>query len=716
MKLNNYKGKRSHDIEFSSYYQTFQKKEGDCVMRKKTILALFALLILVGAFLAVSTLLRETVIDVSSNRSNKNFTENINLSVSILSNASQGGAISNVTFTWTLRRNSSIMLNNTIQNSSAGQTHFETNPFDTTQLPDGTYLVNVTVYNFSTEGNTTSALANEPWSTNLTIDNNAPNVSLDSTHSGTVFRPGVNDNTSSLKPAFLNATVTDTEVGASRLRNVSFSFSNASGVGFNLTLNFGTNRSTNNTWNVTYNLSLLRAGIQEVTVFAFDFAGKLNSTQSVTFTVNTPQNVTWITSNGSNFTASESLATFNITTTNNSFAPIYNVIFVFDNATGNGFNLSQPTGIFDTRLGVVSGDRLYYNVSYNVSKLVEGVHTVRVYTNDTMGNYNNTEIISFTVDKSAPSLSFSCSPSSPKVGDTVDCTCTASDGISGVKSGPVFQGDTDNVQSGLADSTGTKTTSTCSATDHAGNTRTATGSYTVSEAETAGTGSSGSGGGSSTGSAGDFSKRTWTSVNKGETAEVKVENGAIGVTSVKFAVKETAYGLWLSVTKKNSFPTTVKAFTKKTYRRLDISKGANLKEDNIEGATVSFKVEKSWLTSNGLNAGKIALFRYHNNKWVQLPTKVGEDDGTYVHFEATTPGFSYFVIGESEAPVASETGGAAEAGSGAVPGSEDTGAVEAPTGEGSEVSEGGSALIWLVPVIIAALALILWLVFQHRKR
>ena len=103
--------------------------------------------------------------------------------------------------------------------------------------------------------------------------------------------------------------------------------------------------------------------------------------------------------------------------------------------------------------------------------------------------------------------------------------------------------------------------------------------------------------------------------------------------------------------KVTEFPSTVSAFSGDVYRKLQITEN-NVKKVLDGTVTIDFKVENSWLTENGLSKTRVALFRNVVGVWTQLETVVGEDDGTYTHFTAETPGFSYFVIGETQSPVA----------------------------------------------------------------
>jgi len=127
-------------------------------------------------------------------------------------------------------------------------------------------------------------------------------------------------------------------------------------------------------------------------------------------------------------------------------------------------------------------------------------------------------------------------------------------------------------------------------------------------------------------------------------------------------------------------------------------------------------VEKSWLTENSLTKNDVALFHY-DNEWSKLTTIVGEDDGTYVHYTASTPGFSYFVIGTmAGAEVSAETVTEVETGV------ESTAEIvpEAETGAeaGAELSEeAGKSKAWLwVTLIILAVAVTFGIVYGLKKK
>jgi len=403
-----------------------------------------------------------------------------------------------------------------------------------------------------------------------------------------------------------------------------------------------------------------------------------------------------------NFTTSGNNVSLQITATNitaggdPSGTAIDRVTIEIQNLTYGYFNLTADPYSFSAKAEV-------WNLSFNQSNYTkdDGNYSFTVYVNDTAGNENTTTGW-FIIDNNGPSVSVSCSPASPAVGDTILCTCTATDTVSGVQT-KTFTGTAPS-----SSAAGSFTTSSCTAIDYARNSASATGSYTVSTAGSGG-GSGGSGGGTSSSVQGQLEKKTWSSILAGEKATVAVKNGVLGVTSIEFVVQKTTYGATLSVKKVDSLPSTVEAFAQKAYKTLQITE-TNVEKALSGPAVISFKVEKKWLADNNLAASQVAMHHFKDGQWAELTTTAGQDDGTYVHFTAETLGFSYFVIGQKEgaAPVPAAAGTAA-------PAEQPTDVTEPSAPE--EVSEpsSSSTAVWVV-VGLVLLALVAWAVVSMKKR
>ncbi|MBI2581711.1 PGF-pre-PGF domain-containing protein, partial [Candidatus Woesearchaeota archaeon] len=430
-----------------------------------------------------------------------------------------------------------------------------------------------------------------------------------------------------------------------------------------------------------------------------------------------------------NFTTGSPNITVNISVKNNTLlgpeqkfsAGLFNVTLIFDNATGNDFKISTKSANISSLKSTQNGNisavyadptgAVYFWTSISPDSLAEGLHTVTVYANHTTNNitvgYNNTQSITFRVDRTDPVVTVSCGGPYAE-GATVTCTCTATDGNSGVRT-KGFNGGSSTTETFAASVT--KTSSVCTAIDYANNEVTGTGTYSLSSSSGGGSGGGGSGGGVSSGVTGQFEKKVWSSINAGETASVPVKNGVVGVTEVSFSVPETVHGAWVEVRKKEALPSSVASFEGDVYRNLEIAKGPALKDELIKEATVKFKVEKAWLAEKQLPKESVALHHYADGAWKQLPTQVGEDDGTYVHYTASTPGFSYFVIGEKMTTAASAAETEAAPAAEAAPATE-----EAPAAEEAPAMEKKGPSTGLILALVAAVVVIAAVVAYLRRR
>ncbi|WP_449405441.1 PKD domain-containing protein [Methanosarcina lacustris] len=75
-----------------------------------------------------------------------------------------------------------------------------------------------------------------------------------------------------------------------------------------------------------------------------------------------------------------------------------------------------------------------------------------------------------------------------------------------------------------------------------------------------------------------------------------------------------------------------------------VGNGGYATQNNIENPVLCFKVEKSWLQNKSIDQASIALNRYEDKAWVQLPVTLSKEDDTYLYFTARVPGFSSFAI------------------------------------------------------------------------
>jgi len=453
--------------------------------------------------------------------------------------------------------------------------------------------------------------------------------------------------------------------------------------------------AVNRSYNFTFNGSNygLLDGNMTATLFINDTAGNLNQSNTLIFLYDrTAPNVVQLYNITESYNSSDTTPWF-VWQVNDSFSPTM-VCGLYINGTLNVSNLN-----------VTNGSSATFEVG---TAIPEGHYNWSVSCNDSGRFMNSSHVRNFTIDATSPSATVTCTPSSVTVSGSVSCSCSSSDSLSGVASTSF----SDTAPS--TSSAGSLTTGACTVTDNAGNTASATGSYTVTAAaeSTGGSGGSGSGGGIASGKTGQFEKKTWASILAGEKATVTVANGVLGVTSIDFVVEKTTYGATMQVKKVDALPSSVKAFSAKKYKTLDISQ-TNVEKALSGNAIINFKVEKKWLADNNLGSNAVAMFHYKDNAWVELKTTIGQDDGTYVHFTAETPGFSYFVIGQKTgvaAPVAEKK---------AAPSAAPTSVTEPSEATAEEVvaeePSSSSAAVWVI-VGLVLVGLLAWAVMALRRR
>jgi PGF-pre-PGF domain-containing protein len=80
------------------------------------------------------------------------------------------------------------------------------------------------------------------------------------------------------------------------------------------------------------------------------------------------------------------------------------------------------------------------------------------------------------------------------------------------------------------------------------------------------------------------------------------------------------------------------------YLNIWVGNGGYGTDKSIENAVICFKVAKSWLQEKGIDQASIALNRYNDKKWNELPAALLREDDKYLYFTANTPGFSPFAI------------------------------------------------------------------------
>ena len=143
----------------------------------------------------------------------------------------------------------------------------------------------------------------------------------------------------------------------------------------------------------------------------------------------------------------------------------------------------------------------------------------------------------------------------------------------------------------------------------AGNTATASGSYTVEQGgSSAGASGSSSGAGTETGVT-TLPTHTFSTVTPGVPSVKEYTDPELGLKEIQISVNSEAQSVTLSVKKYESKPAEVSVEKAgKTYQYLQIKVG-NV-ADKLDKAVILTKVKKSWVSENGLNKEDVSMFKF----------------------------------------------------------------------------------------------------------
>ncbi|WP_096207418.1 PGF-pre-PGF domain-containing protein [Candidatus Methanoperedens nitratireducens] len=175
---------------------------------------------------------------------------------------------------------------------------------------------------------------------------------------------------------------------------------------------------------------------------------------------------------------------------------------------------------------------------------------------------------------------------------------------------------------------------------------------TVPEESSSGSGgSSGSTGGSggSTGGGGVISSEPFDNIARVETVDrdlladraVKYTYSTLGLYEIDVTGGENENAISIRVEELKGTSTLVnESAPGNVYKNFNIWAGTK----KIKDARLRYKIENTWLESNGLAGSDMKILRWSENRWQTLDIAEIKNDGTYTFVEADTPGFSSFVL------------------------------------------------------------------------
>lgn len=326
--------------------------------------------------------------------------------------------------------------------------------------------------------------------------------------------------------------------------------------------------------------------------------------------------------------------------------------------------------------------------SGNLNGLPNGNRTMSIYANDSVLNWKLNNSLAIFTDSTVPTATASCSPTTIETEDAFPCSCSGSDALTGVNSSLTSRSST-SPEGILTPTSSGVFIYTCGITDNAGNSASHTFTYIVDQK--AGAGSSGS----TSAATVTAPTHTFSTIVPGTPATKEYADSlGMGVKEIRIEVNSEAKSVKIAVTKYDGKPAAVSVEKSgNVYQYLQI------KVDNVEGklskATVTTKVEKSWITENSLDKDDLALFKFDEvaGEWGELSTIYSSEDDTYYYYTSEVTSFSYFAIG-SKSLVGGEEG------------AETTGGEEAIT----------KNLTWLWIVITAVVLIAIAVVVMMKKK
>lgn len=324
------------------------------------------------------------------------------------------------------------------------------------------------------------------------------------------------------------------------------------------------------------------------------------------------------------------------------------------NVTAYNGSMSSPVKLTDT------GD------NYTGTLIAKaGLNTVNVSATDTSGNtvwYNDTFYIAGDNETLVIS-NVSIDDSTPFVDDPVIIKVNTSDNI-GILNVTAYNGSISSPVELIPDTGGNYigtliansgiNTVNVSATDDSGNT--AWNNSTIYEAQDkpAGSnnkkGSSGGGGGSATGE--DYSNIKFKDFSiRSVKPEIPIiynfeeKGNPVGDINLISSRNSGQVKLIIEILK-NTSTLTNKAPNGTVYMNLNIWAGSSGFENHIRNSSVTFKVEKDWITQEDIDIENVRMEVFEEGEWIALPTEYIEPVGNYVHFKTATGDYlnSPFVI------------------------------------------------------------------------
>lgn len=137
---------------------------------------------------------------------------------------------------------------------------------------------------------------------------------------------------------------------------------------------------------------------------------------------------------------------------------------------------------------------------------------------------------------------------------------------------------------------------------------------------------------------------TFVRINAGVPVTKEIAEGL----TVTIKVRETLVDVNLRFSTLAGRPSGIEeSFKGKVYQYIEMN-SSGIGDDDIEEASLEFRVSDDWIIRNDIDKETVTLYRYHDNGWQALGTDYLSTDNGFHHYRAMLTGFSYFVIAGQE--------------------------------------------------------------------
>ncbi len=145
--------------------------------------------------------------------------------------------------------------------------------------------------------------------------------------------------------------------------------------------------------------------------------------------------------------------------------------------------------------------------------------------------------------------------------------------------------------------------------------------------------------------------KLWHRLQAGDDALFSIDRDDIPFTEIKFTLKSMTENVDIELNVLSDNDTLIESpAPEEVYKYIRII-STNIQAENLERATIRFRVTNTWISGNNIDKNNISLYRYETS-WSGLNTTLIREDENHAYYEALADKFSLYAIsgekGEAE--------------------------------------------------------------------